>query len=126
MRLTILDLKIKSMSQPESYCLEDVKAQGKPRLLGKSLLLHKFAIRMSNLTLFFLKMEPNMSEQIVNPLPKPSRLVTALIQVAYGVAEDVIQRAQMTCTPVILADNEGHILTLDAEDLAQQLKNSPL
>jgi len=67
-----------------------------------------------------------MSEQTVNLIPNPSRLVSALIQVAYGVAEDVIQRAQITHTPVILADNDGCILTLNADELAQQLKNSQL
>ena len=65
-----------------------------------------------------------MSEQIINSTPKPSRLVSALIQVAHHVAEEVIQRAQITHTPVILADDEGRILTFDAEELAQQLKNN--
>ena len=65
-----------------------------------------------------------MSEQIVNPLPTPSRLVLALIQVAPSVAEEVIQRAKITHTPVILADDEGHILSLNADELALQLKQS--
>jgi transcriptional regulator of acetoin/glycerol metabolism len=64
-----------------------------------------------------------MSESLLNPIPQQSRLVQALIKVARGVAEDVIQRAKMTHTPVILADEEGHILSLEPEELATQLKN---
>lgn len=64
-----------------------------------------------------------MPEPVISHIPTPSRLVQALIQVARGVAEDVIQRAQLTHTPVILADDQGHILSVNPEELAKQFKD---
>jgi 3-dehydroquinate dehydratase len=50
----------------------------------------------------------------------PNRLLDALKAVSLDVARDVINKARLTHTPVILADAQGNILTLDPEELAKQ------
>lgn len=63
-----------------------------------------------------------MSEPFINPRLQQTRLVQAYIQVMRDVAEDVITRARLTHTPVIIADAEGQVLFCDPEELAEQLK----
>ncbi|MEB3206382.1 MAG: hypothetical protein VKK59_03415 [Vampirovibrionales bacterium] len=53
-------------------------------------------------------------------LPTSSRLVDAYIKVADDVNRSIILTALRTKTPVIVSDDQGNILRLDAKELAKE------
>jgi fructose/tagatose bisphosphate aldolase len=61
-----------------------------------------------------------MQEPVSLSVPSSSRLMDALICVSADVTKAIIQKARQTQTPVIITDDQGNILRLDAEELAKQ------
>lgn len=61
-----------------------------------------------------------MPDPVIHAQPGQNRLLDAWIQVADAVTESIIRVAQQTHTPVIVQDEHGQIVRLDANKLAQQ------
>jgi hypothetical protein len=61
-----------------------------------------------------------MSNYVVSEEVQSDRLIKALMLVSQDVTKAVIQKALNTHTPVILSDDNGNILRMDAKTLARE------
>jgi fructose/tagatose bisphosphate aldolase len=70
-------------------------------------------------------MELIMSEYTLSEAAQSDRLVQAFMATANDVTNAIIQKARQTKTPVIITDEQGNIVRLDAEELAKRYESDP-